>query len=238
MPTHISVIVPVYNEAENFPRLIEAIEKDFEPPFTVYMVYDFDADTTVPVARELAATRPWLQLVRNDLGKGVVNAYRAGFKKVGTGPALVVMADLSDDFSNLPAIRRLWDEGYRLVTPSRYMKGGQQIGGPPLKRFLSRVAGISLHYLSGIPTHDATNNYRLYDAGFVNSVGIEATGGFEIAIELTAKAFRSGLRIAEVPTTWRDRTAGESRFQLKKWLPKYLYWYGHAMGVHVPGLRP
>jgi hypothetical protein len=35
--------------------------------------------------------------------------------------------------------------------------------------------------------------------------------------------------IAETPTTWRDRTAGESRFQLKKWLPKYLYWYGYAM---------
>jgi dolichol-phosphate mannosyltransferase len=233
MPTPLSVIVPVYNEAENFPKLIEGIEKYFEPPFTVYVIHDFEEDTTVPVARALAATRPWLKVVRNGLGKGVVNALRVGFQTVGQGPALVVMADLSDDFTVVREIRRLYDEGYSIVCPSRYVKGGQQIGGPRLKSLLSRVAGVSLYYLAGLPTHDATNNFRLYDAGFVNRVGIESAGGFEISLELTAKAHRQGLRITEVPATWRDRTAGESRFKLAKWLPKYLYWYGYAMTARV-----
>ena len=63
----------------------------------------------------------------------------------------------------------------------------------------------------------------------VNETRIESTGEFELALELTAKAFRRGVKIAEVPTTWRDRTAGTSRFRLRKWLPKYLYWYSYAL---------
>src|SRR5207248_7908103 len=115
------------------------------------------------------------------------------------------------------------------VCPSRYCAQGRQIGGPWLKRTLSRLAGISLSLAVRFPTRDATNNFRLYDAALVNELGIESAGGFELALELTAKAFRRGERIAEVPTTWRDRVAGESRFKIRKWLPKYAYWFGYAL---------
>ena len=54
---------------------------------------------------------------------------------------------------------------------------------------------------------------------------IESVGGFELSLEITVKAYRAGFRIAEVPTTWRDRTAGASQFKFYQWLPKYLYWY-------------
>ncbi len=225
----LQIIVPVFNEHENFPRLIEQVERDIPQPFRLLMVYDFDGDSTIPVARELAATRPWLQLVHNGLGRGPANAIRAGFQTAATGPALVVMADLSDDLARVPEMLRLYRAGHRIVCASRYMKGGRQIGGPIVKRTLSRLAGLSLHYLAGLPTHDATNNFRLYDAALVNELGIESERGFEIALELTAKAFARGEPIAETPATWRDRTAGESRFQLWKWLPLYLRWWRYAM---------
>jgi dolichol-phosphate mannosyltransferase len=229
----LALIVPVYNEAENFPALVAEVERHIPPPYALYMVYDFEEDTTVPVARRLAASRPWLHLVKNGLGRGVVRALSAGFQAVGRGPALVVMADLSDDLSIVPELLSLYRRGFQVVCPSRYVRGGRQIGGPPLKRLLSRAAGLSLRYLAGFPTHDATNNFRLYDAALVNDLGIESTGGFELALELTAKAFRRGVKIAEVATTWRDRTAGESRFRLTRWLPKYLYWYGHVLRTRV-----
>lgn len=240
----LNLIVPVYNEAANFPGLVGEVERHVPPPFAVHAVYDFDADTTVPVARGLAATRPWLRLVRNRYA-GAVGALRTGFEVVGTGPALVVMADLSDDLSCVPELLDLYHAGYRVVCPSRYCPGGRQVGGPPLKKALSRLAGVSLHLLVGFPTRDATNNFRLYDAALVNRLGVESTGGFELALELTAKAFRRGVLIAEVPTTWRDRVAGESRFNLRKWLPRYAYWYAHALlaglerrlGLHPAGGR-
>ena len=225
----LGLIVPVYNEAENFAALLAEVERDIPQPFFMNVVYDFDGDTTVPVARSLAADRPWLRLVRNRYGRGVVSAIRTGFEEVGRGPALVVMADLSDDLRIVPQLLALYRRGHRIVCPSRYMRGGRQFGGPRLKRLLSRTAGVSLRWLAGFPTHDATNNFRLYDAALVNQMGIESTGGFELALELTAKAFRRGEKIAEVPTTWRDRTAGTSRFRLMKWLPRYLYWYAYAL---------
>lgn len=234
----LQLIVPVYNEHENLPRLIEQVERDIPQPFRVMVVYDFDGDTTIPVARELAATRPWLSLVHNTLGRGPANAIRAGFQAASTGPALVVMADLSDDLTRVPEMLRLYREGSRVVCASRYMKGGRQIGGPFIKRTMSRWAGLSLYYLAGLPTHDATNNFRLYDAALVNEMGIESERGFEIALELTAKAFARGERIAETPSTWRDRTAGESRFQLRKWLPLYLRWWWYAMKAGWSSKRP
>jgi len=225
----LALIVPVYNEADNFPALLAEIERHIPPPFVLHVVYDFHEDTTVPVVRAFAEERPWLRLVKNRFGRGVVAAIRTGFHEVGHGPALVIMADLSDDLRIVPQLLDLFRQGNRVVCPSRYVRGGRQLGGPILKRLLSRGAGLSLRLLARFPTHDATNNFRLYDAALVNELGIESSGGFELALELTAKAFRRGVKIAEVPTTWRDRTAGRSRFRLIKWLPKYLHWYSYAL---------
>src|SRR5947209_15343643 len=117
MPTpvdRLSLIVPVYNEADNFPRLVREVERHVPRPFVLYTVYDFDADTTLPVARGLAASRPWLRLIRNE-GNGVVGALRTGFKVAAAGPALVVMADLSDDLSCVPRMLGLYRAGARVV---------------------------------------------------------------------------------------------------------------------------
>jgi dolichol-phosphate mannosyltransferase len=112
-----------------------------------------------------------------------------------------------------------------VVAASRYMRGGHQIGGPLLKRTMSRMAGLTLHWLAGVPTHDPTSNFKLYSRRFLESTTIESTAGFELALELTVKATRAGRRVVEVPTTWRDRTSGASNFKLRNWLPHYLHWY-------------
>jgi hypothetical protein len=118
------------------------------------------------------------------------------------------------------------------------MRGGRQLGGPWLKGLMSRTAGLSLYWLGRFPTHDATNNFRLYDAELVRRLGIEATRGFEIALELTAKAFADGVPIAESPATWRDRTAGASNFRILDSLPSYLRWYWFALCAGWSPRRP
>jgi glycosyltransferase involved in cell wall biosynthesis len=227
----LTVLVPVYNEADNIRPLIAELERHVPPPFVVLVIFDFDEDTTAPVVRELARSRPWLRLLKNTVGPGVANALWAGFAAVQEGPVLVVMGDLSDDLSVVPKMLDLYRQGYLVVCASRYMKGGRQIGGPFFKRIFSRCAGLSLRYLAGFPTHDATNNFRMYDARLVQELRLESRQGFEVALELTAKAFRRGAPIAEVPTIWRERSRGASRFRLAKWLPAYLRWYRYALGL-------
>jgi len=104
-----------------------------------------------------------------------------------------------------------------------------QVGGPRVKRFLSRAAGLTLHWFGGVATHDPTNNFKLYSRRLLDATTIQSEAGFELALELTVKATLAGRRVAEVPTTWRDRTAGQSNFKLRKWLPHYLRWYGVAI---------
>jgi len=67
----------------------------------------------------------------------------------------------------------------------------------------------------------------------VRKVGIDSRAGFEIGIELTAKARRMRLPVAEIPTIWLDRQAGISNFRIAKWIPRYLYWYRFAFGPRL-----
>ena len=229
MSVELSIVIPVYNEPDNIGPTLRLIESEVRTPHEILVVYDFDADTTVPVVRNLQAELPAVRLHRNDIGRGVLNAMKAGLAASTAPLVLITMADGSDEMDRVDEMVRLGNEGAVVVAGSRYMRGGHQIGGPILKRVLSRAAGLSLHWLAGVPIHDATNNFKLYRRDFLDSVTIESTGGFELAIELTAKATRARLPMAEVPTTWRDRTAGASRFDLRAWLPKYLRWYFHAL---------
>jgi dolichol-phosphate mannosyltransferase len=198
-------------------------------PLEVLVVHDFDEDTTVPVVHRLQAELPELRLHRNNLGRGVLNAIKSGLAAASAPYVLVTMGDGSDDAGDIDAMYALALAGADVVAGSRYMKGGQQLGGPFLKRTLSRAAGLSLHWVAGIPVHDATSNFRMYSKRLLERVTIESDGGFELGIELTVKAHLLGMRVAEVPTTWRDRTAGQSRFQLWRWLPRYLRWYGRGI---------
>ena len=167
-------------------------------------------------------------LHKNTRGRGALNAILSGFDYVPSGPLLVTMADLSDDLAVVDDMYRLYLEGAAVVCGSRYMKGGRQIGGPLLKRTLSRLAGVSLYWIRHFPTHDVTNNFKLYDKAFLDSITIESSGGFEIGMEITVKAFKAGKKITERPSAWYDRTAGESNFKLWQWLPSYLHWYFYA----------
>ncbi len=224
----LSVVIPVYNEGDNIRAVFAAIEKHLGSTPEILICYDFEEDNTLPVIRELAASFLHLKLIKNKT-RGVLGAIQAGFQAATRPAVLVSMADLSDDLTCVAPMLAAWQQGAVIVAASRYMPGGNQIGGPWLKKTLSYLAGVSLHFLTGIGTHDATSNFRLYAGSYLKSVEIESTGGFELALELTVKAFARGLKITEVPTTWRDRTAGESRFQLLKWLPKYLKWYSFAL---------
>jgi len=221
----ISLVVPVYNEADNIQPFLADVEAHVREPHEILIVYDFAEDTTLPAIAALWPPCPNVRLVHNTLGKGVLPALQAGFQASRGDVVVVMMADRSDEPRDVAAMARLVRAGADVVAGSRYTRGGRQEGGPRLKRLLSWLAGVSLHYLAGLPVRDATNNFRAYSRRVVQEIPIEGKASFALALELTLKAHWRGWRIAEVPTTWRDRTVGQSRFRLFAWLPHYLHWY-------------
>jgi glycosyltransferase involved in cell wall biosynthesis len=221
----LAIVLPVYNEGEAVEPVLRGLAGAVTTPHELVVVYGFDEDTTVPVIARLGSEIPQLRGLRNDIGRGVLRAMKAGIAGTTAPYVLISMADGSDDPRAVDRMVELAKGGADVVSASRYMRGGRQIGGPPLKRLMGRVAGWSLHWFARVPTHDPTNNFKLYSRRFLDSITIESTAGFELALELTVKATLAHRRIAEIPTTWKDRTAGQSNFKLRKWLPHYLHWY-------------
>ena len=237
MAPELAIILPVYNEGEAVESVLRALSAAVMTPHELVVVYDFDGDTTVPVVARLAGEIPNLRGLRNDLGRGVLNAMKAGIAGTSAPYVLISMADGSDEPQVVDPMVGLARSGADVVSASRYMRGGHQVGGPLVKRLMSRAAGLTLHWFAGVPTHDPTNNFKLYSRSFLDATTIESQAGFELALELTVKATLDGRRVAEVPTTWRDRTAGQSNFKLRKWLPHYLHWYWTAIRGRWSGPR-
>jgi glycosyltransferase involved in cell wall biosynthesis len=224
----VSVVIPVYNEGERIVGCLDRLIDAVSLPLEVLVVYDMPDDSTAPHVAAYPDSR--VRGVLNTIGPGPARAIRAGFSEATAPTVVVSMADGSDQLSLIDPMVRLVEQGATIAAASRYMPGGAQRGGPLAKKTMSRVAGISLHWLAGVGTRDATNSFKAYSKAFIDEVGVEADAGFEVAIELVAKARRLRRTVVELPAIWLDRTEGESRFDVRKWLPVYLRWYRFAFG--------
>ena len=226
----VSIIIPAYNEGEQIVPVLDRLFESVRLPCEVLVVVDNERDSTVKVVCDYADKEPRLRCLVNTYGRGPANAIRYGIAAAVAPVAVVTMADGCDDPRQIDDLARLVERGVAVAAASRYMAGGQQVGGPVLKGVLSRAAGRSLRLFARIGTRDATNSFKAYSTSFVREVGIDSRDGFEIGIELTAKAKRLRLPVAEIPTIWLNRPTGVSNFKVAEWIPSYLRWYRFAFG--------
>jgi dolichol-phosphate mannosyltransferase len=230
-----SVIVTAYNEGEAILACLDRILEGVTLPCEVLVVYDSPDDTTAPWVEKYAREDDRVIPTLNILGRGPAYAIRYGFSVAQAPVVVVTMADGCDDPQQIDALVRLVERGVVVAAASRYSRGGQQVGGPLIKRTLSRAAGLSLALFARVGTRDATNSFKAYNRSFVSDVGIDSDAGFEVGLELVSKARRLRRPVAELPTIWLDRTLGVSNFKVAAWLPRYLRWYFFAFG---PKLSP
>lgn len=229
----VSVVIPAYNEGDDIVPVLDRMLESITLSSELLVVVDTTDDTTVPVVTAYGENHPDVRIVVNDYGRGPAHAIRYGIHQAKAAVVVVTMADGCDDPRQIDELTRLVERGVVVAAASRYMPGGQQVGGPGLKGMMSRTAGRTLYWFARVGTRDATNSFKAYSRAFVEQVGIDSRDGFEIGLELTAKARRLRLPVAEIPTIWLDRPAGVSNFKVARWLPKYLRWYRFAYGPRL-----
>ena len=220
-----TVVIPAYKEGPNIVKVIDDLIRLYNFSIDVLVVVDSEDDLTIEHFNRIIGKPDSYEIVIQNYGPGPGNAIRFGMNRSKTECILVMMADGSDDPRAISELSNLVSRGVAVACASRYMPGGQQIGGPRVKKFLSRTAGQILHFFAGIGTKDPTNSFKAYSQNLLQQVEIESRSGFEIGIELVSKAHRLRLPIAEIPTIWLDRTSGSSRFLVAKWAPKYIPWF-------------
>jgi glycosyltransferase involved in cell wall biosynthesis len=220
-----SIVIPARNEAESIISVLDRIGDAVTLAFECVVVVDEVIDPTYQMVADLNGEDSRFRVVVNDRGPGPANAIRFGVDASFAPVIVVTMADGSDDPRAIDDLVRLIDRGVVIAAASRYMAGGQQVGAPFLKSMMSRLAGLTLSWFARVGTHDATNSFKAYDRAFLDEVGIDSEHGFEMGIELVAKARRDRRPVAEIPTIWIERSMGTSGFRVGKWLPRYLRWY-------------
>lgn len=224
MTAKLTVVIPARNEEEVIENTLHDLERRLRLEHKIIVVNDRSADRTEEIVRGLRDQYPNIEIINNPYPGGFTNALKAGFEKVDTEFVVAYMADACDDPLT---IERMYEKvlgGFDVVCGSRYMPGGKKNGGRFLQTLFSKFVGLSLRSLINLPTHDATNAFKMYRTGVINSINIEEAG-FAVSLEIIVKAYLRNYKITEVPTTWKDRTGGRSNFRLFKVARNYIRWY-------------
>lgn len=228
----LDIVIPVYNEGANILHTLQSIVREVATPKRVLICYDHEEDDTLAAIRDNrdALGELAIEFVRNR-GRGAHGAVLSGFATSRAAYAVVVPADDDYNAGILDAMVARADTGCDIVCASRFMASGRMVGCPWLKAFFVRAGNFTLYQLARLPTHDASNGFRLFSRRAMDQIVIESDRGFCYSIELLVKCHRLGWQIGEVPANWFERTHGSSRFQVLRWLPAYLRWYVYAFAT-------
>ncbi|MBI3577103.1 glycosyltransferase family 2 protein [Candidatus Gottesmanbacteria bacterium] len=229
----LTILVPARAEEASIGKTLTDLEQHVQTPHRVIVINDRVATTDETgklVERFARRHKNVSSVILNRIGAttpGFGAALVEGLRRTKTPYVAIVMADDCDDANDIDRMIQKIEKGYDVVCGSRYMSGGKKVRGPFLQGLFSRLVNIFLHLVVGVPTHDASNAFKLYRRSLLKMLSIRPTMGVETSPHVFLQAYFAGARITEVPTIWRGRTAGKSKFAiLHRGLPyaRLLWW--------------
>ncbi len=208
------VVVPTYNEAGGILRLLDAVLRE-APDVDVLVVDDSSPDGTAALVCAHHELGRRVHLLTRSSKDGLGAAYRSGFRwaLAASYDRVVQMdADGSHPPERLPALLAALEDS-DVAVGSRYVRGGAVRDWPVGRRVISRGGNLYVRLVLAIPVRDATAGFKAFRRQALERIGAvdSESDGYCFQIENTWRASRLGLRVTEVPITFRDRTSGESK---------------------------
>ena len=214
MNAHPVIVVPTYNEADNILELLSAIQEHM-PTAHVLVVDDGSPDGTGAIVDELSSQNHSIHILHRTKKAGLGRAYIAGFRWALARSYTHIFemdADLSHPPERLPALleaTRLCD----VALGSRWVAGGGTQGWPLKRRLMSQGGSLYARSILGVPIRDLTGGFKCFRREVLESIDFDTieTVGYGFQIELTWRALQEGFTVREVPITFTDRIAGQSK---------------------------
>jgi dolichol-phosphate mannosyltransferase len=213
----LTIVIPTYNEAENLPRLIEALFELPLPDLKLLIVDDNSPDGTGAIAEELGNKFPGRISVHHRSGKlGLGSAYTAGFRIALLAGAQAV-GQMDADFSHpVEKIPEMLQElkNYDIVMGSRYVPGGSvDITWPFWRKALSAFGNIYARMILRVPIQDVTGGFRIWRREVMLALPLDRvrSNGYAFQIEMAYIAHRLGFNFTEIPIYFADRRWGQSK---------------------------
>ena len=234
-PRLVSIVVPTYNERQNLPRLVAAIAENARWPYEIIVVDDSSPDGTADLARDLAKTHP-IRLLARPAKAGLGSAYREGFAQAKGDVVFEMDADLSHDPRHLPALVQAITDGADIAVGSRYIAGGRIVGWGVYRKIVSGVGNGLARVALMTGVRDVTSGFRCYSADAARVVQDAKSDGYAFQVEALYLSRKRGLRIAEVPLTFENRTVGKSKLGPSEF-GRFLKTLARLRLTRVPGTR-
>lgn len=208
------VIIPTYNEKENIRSVVELVLSQ-APSIDVLVVDDNSPDGTATIVSEMAKVDPRVHLMGRPGKQGLGTAYIAGFKW-GLPRGYAYLIEMDADFSHDPReIPNMLKAGRAadLVLGSRYIDGVRVINWPLSRLFLSKGASYYVRIITGLPVYDPTGGFKCFRRCVLEAIELDRvrSNGYAFQIEMSYKAWMKGFRVREIPITFADRYAGQSK---------------------------
>ncbi|HTW34158.1 MAG TPA: glycosyltransferase family 2 protein [Rhizomicrobium sp.] len=213
----LSVIVPTFNEAQNIAELVSRLERALDGiPWEAIIVDDNSPDGTSAVAKAVAAKNPRVRCLRRLGRRGLAGACLEGILSSSAPYVAVIDGDLQHDEALLPQmLKRLTDGEADLVVGSRYIEGTRSEGLGGARSTYSHAATGLAQKLLGTRLSDPMSGFFMARRECVEQVaGRLSPIGFKILLDLVLTS-QGHLRVVEEPYTFRERHAGESKFDLR-----------------------
>ncbi|PSB00767.1 glycosyltransferase family 2 protein [Merismopedia glauca] len=208
-PSIVSIVVPVYNEVESLPHLLEAISsslKEIKLPYEIICVDDGSTDGSQNLLKQLAANRTDLTAVLLRRNYGQTAAMAAGFNYAGGWAIITLDADLQNDPADIPQLLAKLEEGYDLVSGWRHQRQDAAV----TRLLPSKIANWLIGQVIGVQLHDYGCSLKAYRAEVVADLNLYG----ELHRFLPALAYIEGARIAEIPVRHHARQYGRSKYGL------------------------
>lgn len=215
MKPDISIVVPLYNEAESLPELTEQIVKGADRrTFEILFIDDGSSDASFDVIRTLKTRHPQVRAIRFRKNCGKSAALSEGFKAANGKYVITMDADLQDDPAEIPNLLRQLDAGFDLVS------GWKKKRFDPISKTVpSRFFNFVTRLMTGIRLHDFNCGLKAYRAEVVKDVSVY--GELHRYIPALAK-WEGYSRIGEIPVQHHPRKYGTSKFGLSRFIKGFL----------------
>jgi dolichol-phosphate mannosyltransferase len=220
-----SIVIPAYNEGETLTRTIEDLVSALRKAgtrFEIVIVNDGSKDNTAEVISQLQISYAEVKGFYNAPRHGYGYAVRKGIDSAIGDTVAIVMADGSDSPEDLLRYLDLIAQGYDCAFGSRFGGGAVVENYPRLKRIVNRVGNFVLAKLARSDYDDFTNGFKAYRREVLDKIQPLRSGQFNLTVEMSMKAVRTGARFAVTPNDWRQREAGASSFAVVKQSLLYL----------------
>ncbi|XGV85924.1 MAG: glycosyltransferase [Limnothrix sp. BL-A-16] len=205
----ISIVVPIHNEIESLPHLLDAITAAMEPTgdrYEIVCVDDGSRDGSGDWLKQAAIERSNLRSVILRRNYGQTAAMAAGFDRSRGHTIVTLDADLQNDPQDIPALLEKLNEGYDLVTGWRVKRQDAAV----TRLLPSRIANAIIRRVTGVRVRDYGCSLKVYRAELLADMNLYG----ELHRFLPALAFMEGARITEIPVRHHARQFGQSKYGL------------------------